>query len=465
MKERLFAKNNLLNEFEGRLNVIVADVDWETFETVSQIKRDFNFINLSSEFAVSFILEYEKVDILILSRKISNIEEITKKAAKKKSKVYIIGKDLKYPLEAAEVESLLARELEIKTGKESQKKRLGIKDSFAGLFKSKNRIISKPLSNISRSPVNINKPPVNINKPSAKADKSSSDRVSPGAESLEPANSEKPLTQDEDYFAEEINIVEENNIKEENNIVEENNINKNTKAIKQKIIIFTKAKGGVGSTILSIFLAHTFRKMKTLLVDLNFSEGGSDTGYYLNIPKSPNMIVFTEGYNRSAMDNAIVKIAENFDLLQPPPTYELAKKMDLQDIYSLIDIAKRKYHLIIFDLPNLINEMYLGVLDIADLVIMISDNTLGSIGRLISINNRFIYEDLEKILVINRTRNGNGLTYTKNQLRQFFNLKELIFLEEDNFLNGRTDFSNFNFDILKNFGDLSNKVLDLLTYD
>ncbi|MBU4292851.1 MAG: AAA family ATPase [Actinobacteria bacterium] len=458
MNKRLFVKNNLLNEFEGRLNVIVADVDWETFETVSQIKRDFNFINLSSEFAVNFILEYEKVDILILSRKIPNTEEITKKAAKKKSKVYIIGKDLKCPLEAAEVESLLARELEIKTGKESQKKRLGIKDSFAGLFRSKNRIISKPLTNIS-------KPPVNINKPSVKVNKSSPNHILPGTERTEPANSEKPLTQDEDYFAEESNIAEENNIKEENNIAEENNINKNTKAIKQKIIIFTKAKGGVGSTILSIFLAHTFRKMKTLLVDLNFSEGGSDTGYYLNIPKSPNMIVFTEGYNRSAMDNAIVKIAENFDLLQPPPTYELAKKMDLQDIYSLIDIAKRKYHLIIFDLPNLINEMYLGVLDIADLVIMISDNTLGSIGRLISINNRFIYEDLEKILVINRTRNGNGLTYTKNQLRQFFNLKELVFLEEDNFLNGRTDFSNFNFDVLKNFGNLTNKVLDLLTYD
>ena len=452
MNERPIVKDNLLNEFESRLNVIVADVDWETFETVSQIKRDFNFINLSSEFAVSFILEYEKVDILILSRKISNIEEITKKAAKKKSKVYIIGKDLKYPLEAAEVESLLARELEIKTGKESQKKRLGIKDSLAGLFKSKKHVISKP-------PVNISKPSVYINKPSTRVSKSSTNSVSPRTESLEPDNSEKLLTQDEDYFAEEINIAEENII------AEENNINKNTKAIKQKIIIFTKAKGGVGSTILSIFLAHTFRKMKTLLIDLNFSEGGSDTGYYLNIPKSPNMIVFTEGYSRSAMDNAIIKIAENFDLLQPPPTYELAKKMDLQDIYSLVDIAKRKYHLIIFDLPNLINEMYLGVLDIADLVIMISDNTLGSIGRLISINNRFIYEDLEKILVINRTRNGNGLTYTKNQLRQFFNLKELIFLEEDNFLNGRTDFSNFNFDILKNFGDLSNKVLDLLTYD
>ncbi len=440
MNRRLFVKNNLLNEFECRLNVIVADIDWETFEIVSQIKRDFNFINLSSEFAVSFILEYEKVDILILSRKISNIEEITKKAAKKKSKVYIIGKDLKYPLNAAEVESLLAKELEKKTSKEAEKKRLGIKDSFVSLFRLKNHVISKPQVNI-------------INKPSVKVNKSRSNHALPG---------DAVIT--EDYFTGENNIEKESD-KEEKSIIEENSINKNTKAIKQKIIIFTKAKGGVGSTILSIFLANAFRKMKTLLIDLNFSEGGSDTGYYLNIPKSPNMIVFTEGYSRTAMDNAIIKIAENFDLIQPPPTYDLAKKMDLQDVYSLIDIAKRKYHIIIFDLPNLINEMYLGVLDVADLVIMISDNTLGSIGRLMSINNRFIYEDLEKILVINKTRNGNGLIYTKNQFRQFFNLKELVFLKEDSFLSGRTDFNNFNFDILKNFEILSNKVLDLLTYD
>lgn len=446
MNEKFFDKNNLPDEFESRLNVIVADVNWETFETISQIKREFNFINLSSEFAVSFILEYEKIDILILSKKISNIEEIIKKAAKKKSRVYIIGKDLKYPLEAAEVESVLAKELETKAGKESKKKRLGIKKSFANFFKLKNHIISKPLINISRIPINISEFPV-------KTDKSNPGQVLPGTEKIELANTEKSLTQDKNCSA------------EENSIEEENNINKNVKAIKQKIIIFTKAKGGVGSTVLSLFLAHTFRKMKTLLVDLNFSEGGSDAGYYLNIPKSPNMIVFTEGYSRSAMDNAIIKIAENFDLLQPPPTYELAKKMDLQDIYSLIDIARRKYHLIIFDLPNLINEMYLGVLDIADLVIMISDNTLGSIGRLISINKRFIYDDLEKILVINRMRNGNGLVYTKNQFRKFFNLEKLVFLEEDNFLNGRTDFSNFNFDNLKNFENLTDKVLDLLTYE
>lgn len=458
MNKRLFIKNNLLNEFDGRLNVIVADVDWETFEIISQIKRDFNFINLSSEFAVSFILEYEKVDILILSRKISNIEEITKKAIKKKSKVYIIGKDLKYPLEAAEVERLLTKEVEIKAGKESEKKRLGVKNSFTNLFKSKNHAISK-------FPVSIIKPSVDINEASIKSNESCPNHVLIGAKRTETVNSEESLTQNKDFPTEENNIKEKDNIEEKISLKEENSINENIKAIKQKIIIFTKAKGGVGSTMLSIFLAHTFRKMKTLLIDLNFSEGGSDAGYYLNIPKSPNMIVFTEGYNRNSMDNAIIKIEENFDLLQPPPTYELAKKLDLQDIYSLIDIAKRKYHLIIFDLPNLINEMYLGVLDIADLVIMISDNTLGSIGRLISINNRFIYEDLEKILVINKTRNGNGLIYTKNQLRQFFNLKDLVFLEEDNFLNGRTDFSNFNFDILKDFESLTNKVLELLTYD
>jgi Flp pilus assembly CpaE family ATPase len=165
------------------------------------------------------------------------------------------------------------------------------------------------------------------------------------------------------------------------------------------------------------------------------------------------------------MENSIVNLIDDLDILQAPPTYELSKKMDLQDIYSLVDIAKRKYHLIIFDLPNQINDMCLGVLDIADLVIMVSDYTPGSISRLVSINNRFIYNDLEKILVMNRTRNGNGYEFTKDQLKQFFNLKELVFLNEDVSLSGKTNFAGFDFRSLKKFEGLTSKVMDTLTCD
>jgi MinD-like ATPase involved in chromosome partitioning or flagellar assembly len=234
-------------------------------------------------------------------------------------------------------------------------------------------------------------------------------------------------------------------------------------AIKQKIIVFLKAKGGVGSTLLSLFISYHFRKLKTLLVDLNFCEGGSDIGYYLNIPKSPNMIVFIEGYNRNAMENSVIKIKDNLDVLQAPPTYELSKKMDLQDIYSMVDIARKKYHLIIFDLPNQINEIYLGVLDIADLAVMVSDFTVGSIGRLVSINKRFIYDDLEKMLIFNRSRNGNGSKFMNNYAGEFFSAKEVVTLRESDLLNRKIDFSDFDFSRIKEFSGLADRILERLT--
>jgi len=234
----------------------------------------------------------------------------------------------------------------------------------------------------------------------------------------------------------------------------------NVKTIKQKTIIFTKAKGGVGSTVLSIFLSCMFNKMKTLLIDLNFSEGGGDTGYYLGIPKN-----FMDGYNRDSMDDSIFNIRDNLDILQSPPTYEQAKKVELQDIYSLVDVARKKYHLIIFDLPNYVNDFWLGVVDLADLLIMVSDHTLGSIGRLININNKFVYSDLEKILVVNKYNNSNGLSIGRDQMRKFFNLEKFVYLNEIELLRGRSDFSDFDFSSFNNFDNLTDTVFDLLTCD
>jgi MinD-like ATPase involved in chromosome partitioning or flagellar assembly len=440
---------------DNKLNVIIGDVDWETFEELAKIKDNYNFINLSSEFAVNFILEYEKVDVVILSRKISNTDEIVKKASKKKTSTYIIGKDIKYPLDLKEIEKILGKELKGKSEKGENVKINGFKKYLSNIFGSNKDKHEIRLPKKIKSEIKV-KETTGVKKSSLSKN---DDYNTYKGESLI----------DADFKDLEKAIESGTEDRAKKNLVE--NVNpaalslQNTKAIKQKIIVFIKAKGGVGSTILSLFLAYIFRKMKTLLIDLNFSEGGGDIGFYLNIPKTPNIIAFTEGYNRNAMENSIVNLIDDLDILQAPPTYELSKKMDLQDIYSLVDIAKRKYHLIIFDLPNQINDMCLGVLDIADLVIMVSDYTPGSISRLVSINNRFIYNDLEKILVMNRTRNGNGYEFTKDQLKQFFNLKELVFLNEDASLSGKTNFAGFDFRSLKKFEGLTSKVMETLTCD
>ena len=52
------------------LKVIIADTDLKTFEELKVLSDRFNTIFLSSDFAVNFILEYEKIDIVLISNKI-----------------------------------------------------------------------------------------------------------------------------------------------------------------------------------------------------------------------------------------------------------------------------------------------------------------------------------------------------------------------------------------------------------
>jgi MinD-like ATPase involved in chromosome partitioning or flagellar assembly len=463
-----FIGNCKVNKEINSFNVIVADQDIETFEKLSKVKNDYNFINLSSDFAVNFVMEYEKIDVIIISKKISNLEKIKEKARRKKIGVYVIGEDMGFPFNENELEEILAREIKSKAERKKNRRKFDIKKYINNFF---GRNLKK--GKISKS---------KIVSTTAKADLNRSESTNqPG--NLINKESKGTGGNCEVYSAEEylckMGVCEseylpgckylENKTNGSNGKLKPEAVNcfgnGNVKTIKQKTIIFTKAKGGVGSTVLSIFLSCMFNKMKTLLIDLNFSEGGGDTGYYLGIPKTPNIMNFMDGYNRDSMDDSIFNIRDNLDILQSPPTYEQAKKVELQDIYSLVDVARKKYHLIIFDLPNYVNDFWLGVVDLADLLIMVSDHTLGSIGRLININNKFVYSDLEKILVVNKYDNSNGLSIGRDQMRKFFNLEKFVYLDEIELLRGRSDFSDFDFSSFNNFDNLTDTVFDLLTCD
>jgi len=422
-------------------NVIVADQDIETFEKLSKIKNDYNFINLSSDFAVSFVMEYEKVDVIIISKKISNLEKIKEKARRKKIGVYVIGEDMSFPFNENDLEEILAKEIKSKAGRKKNRHKLDIKkyiNNFFGRNLERRKIpkiksVSTTLkTDLSRNE-STNQPGNLINKESKGTDDNR--KVYSAREYLcKMGVCESEDLSDCKYFKNKTNGNNDKLKFESVNCFS----NKNIKTIKQKT---------------------------TLLIDLNFSEGGGDTGYYLGIPKTPNIMNFMDGYNRDSMDDSIFNVRDNLDILQSPPTYEQAKKVELQDIYSLIDVARKKYHLIIFDLPNYVNDFWLGVVDLADLLIMVSDHTLGSIGRLININNKFIYSDLEKILVVNKHDNSNGLSIGRDQVRKFFNLEKFVYLDEIELLRGRSDFSDFDFSSFNNFDSLTDTVFDLLTCD
>jgi Flp pilus assembly CpaE family ATPase len=606
------------------INVIIADTKWETFEALSDIKDNYNFLNLSSEFAVNFILDYEKIDIIIIGIKIGGLDAIAKKAKRKKTKVYVMGKDLSYPIDREEVLSIIEKEYDEKITMEKSGSVRHLMDSFEKMFKprpsanagsgnsegymtaniklaNKKHALKKPVDkktpdiwvlnseetgtrdrkNLTEDMKDIKTEPTKlweIDIGTASHENTTTETIvfgytgapaanakdvntgTAGNSNTNRKNENNGLTGIEDINiksagAKDTNTKNENNgpscinaankkaantkyssirpanikdvnmksgkeqnkqaqfyndfwkevTQETNNAFLDNNDNEKVRkpnqnmheygknndssfeqrlidntgeenenlipapgkviTIKQKIMVFVKAKGGVGSTFLSLYLAYEFRKLKTLLIDLNFSEGGSDIGYYLGMPKSPNMVIFTEGYNRISMDNSVINFKGYFDILQPPPSYDLTKKLDMQDIYSIVDIAKRKYHLLIFDLPNQINDIFFGVLDMADLAIMVSDCTPGSIGRLASINKRFIYNDMEKILVLNKNKNNSSHSFIKNNISEFISLKEIVNIDENSLLSGKSDFKECDFSNNKDMLGFKKKVMESLTFD
>jgi cellulose biosynthesis protein BcsQ len=479
------------------LNVIIADTDWKTFEELADFKADYNLINLSSDFAVSFIMENEHIDVLVAGKSIARLNDLKKKSEKKKIKMYVLGQDAEYPVNKAEIFAILEYEKNLKfQDMRSNNKKSRV--NLLGRLFEKNNHVKKDKENETGQNLQTGHQPFDDDSKSSSADEDNffknlniegtdfwDDKKLSGSSLNRPegnmagVNKKGNLKKAENkegidfkkrqsgvtvnpgqpqYFINDKNP-SKNTMRRDSSVKRSNDV----VAIKQKIIVFIRAKGGVGSTLLSVYLANRFSNLKTLLVDLNFSEGGSDTGYYLDIPRTPNMIIFTEGYNRSSLNNSVINIKNNFDVLQSPPTYELSKKLDLQDIYSLVDVARKKYHLIIFDLPNRIDDICLGVLDLADLAVMVSDFSRGSIGRLTDINNRFIYSDLEKILVFNKNKNGNARNYIKNGLRDFFGVNDIVSLNESVSLCGRSEFDGFNFSSLKEFEPLTEKIMERLT--
>ncbi|HEY5500406.1 MAG TPA: AAA family ATPase [Candidatus Humimicrobiaceae bacterium] len=473
----------------SNFKIILADTDFNTFNEMAKLNDDFCFINLSSDFAVNFVIEYEKIDYLLISNRINNLDKLIIKANKKKIKIFILGKDIEYPLNSNVIRDFLIKEFENNNIVKRSPSFINILKSFfisnsknwhPGIISNKTKIekskIPAKKEPFKKSTLTSNIISVKESKSSKKEEINSINLFLDAINNTESNNSMNIIPESEIIDREtksNPNNISNPEIKLEkrvNNNFEQfassnktNKIEYQIRTIKQKVIAVIKAKGGVGSTTISIFLATLFKDLKTLIIDLNFNEGGSDIGYYLDIPKTPNLMVFTEGFDRNAFLGSILNISGNLDVIQSPPTFMQSKIIDLKDIYNLTDIARKKYDLIIFDLPNNINEFYLGVIDLADLLVMVSDCTNGSIGRLLNLNSKYIYSELEKILVINKFNNANPLKISVESLKDYFNIENIATLKEMDILISKSDFKAFDFNNYEGFKDLTYIVKEVLT--
>lgn len=145
------------------------------------------------------------------------------------------------------------------------------------------------------------------------------------------------------------------------------------KPFKQEVISVYSQKGGIGRTTLIKELAENFQKiLKVLVIDLNFSDGGSDLSYMFNLPVIPHIGMYLKNKGKKGFEENIVHYKDNIYVMQSPPKIDLVKDMTAKDIIDVISYARAEFDIILLDLPNNQNPVVTAALEQSTRIAVIS---------------------------------------------------------------------------------------------
>jgi pilus assembly protein CpaE len=185
-----------------------------------------------------------------------------------------------------------------------------------------------------------------------------------------------------------------------------------------RVIAISSPKGGVGRTVLTINLAVSFAKMgkKVAIIDGNLQFG--EVAMYCNMkPKKTIYEWVKEGYGRDHYPISQYMTSCEFDvsILAAPLRPEFFEGISEQHIQAAIEETKKRFDIVLIDMPTYLSEIHLRCLDLADEILLLTTNEL-SVLRLCQL----YLETLETInlknkvkLILNRYQKGQSLEVKK----------------------------------------------------
>lgn len=183
-----------------------------------------------------------------------------------------------------------------------------------------------------------------------------------------------------------------------------------------KVLAVFSTKGGVGKTILTINLAlalATKYNHKVAIVDLDLLFG--DVALCLDIsPKASiaDMVTDIEHLDDKILSRYMVSFNEYLDILPAPFQPEQAEKISGEHVSIILKLLKKQYQYIVIDTGDVFNDIALSIIDLTDLVFLISSMDLPNIKNMksyLATMGRLGYAKEKIKLVMNRANSGFGL--------------------------------------------------------
>jgi pilus assembly protein CpaE len=189
-----------------------------------------------------------------------------------------------------------------------------------------------------------------------------------------------------------------------------------------KVVATVGARGGVGTTTLAInlawYLAHR-QNRRVLLLDLDLQTG--DCALALNLEPTPGLreaLTNPVRIDNVFLERIVALHGERLFVLSAEEPLRADPEFTAEAVETLLQVLRTQFHYIIADVPRIPAARFRRALDIADIRVVVADQTLRSVRDTARLRDTFAESDNAQryFLVVNRSGEGGRLAMTLEEM-------------------------------------------------
>jgi pilus assembly protein CpaE len=189
-----------------------------------------------------------------------------------------------------------------------------------------------------------------------------------------------------------------------------------------KLVAVVGARGGVGTTTLAINLAWHFanrQNRRVLLIDLDLQNG--DCALTLNVPPTPGLreaLTNPLRVDSLFLERTVAIHGDRFFVLSAEEPLRADTEFTAEAIETLVAVLRTQFHYIVADVPRISAAPYRVALDIADVRVIVADQTLRSVRDTVRLRDAFDEGNgaHRNLLIINRAGEGGRQAVTLEEM-------------------------------------------------
>lgn len=165
------------------------------------------------------------------------------------------------------------------------------------------------------------------------------------------------------------------------NIKEYKYAGKIKKILRQEVVSVCSSKGGLGKTSLVKAMADILPE-KTLIIDMNCQDGGSDLSFEFDLPLLPHLGTYLKDRTKKGFLQNIIKYKDNIYVLQAPPKKSLAENISEKDVAALLSFARSEFDIVLIDMPNILTDTLKMALSLSTRILVLSKGLSSEMKRI-----------------------------------------------------------------------------------